>query len=91
MGLQAAIRNCFPETTWQRCKVHFMRNVLSYVPQKEKEKVAARLKLIWKAPDEKSARQMKESFCKEYENTFPKAIECIEEGFEDSIQYYAFE
>ena len=32
-------------------------------PQKDKEKVAARLKLIWEAPDEKSARAMKAAFC----------------------------
>ena len=31
-GLQAEIRNTFPGTTWQRCKVHFMRNILAYVP-----------------------------------------------------------
>lgn len=90
-GLQAAIRTCLPGTTWQRCKVHFMRNILSYVTQKEKEKVAAKLKLIWKAPDEKSAREMKESFCAEYEEAFSKAVDCLEEGFEDSIQFYAFE
>ena len=90
-GLQAAIRNTLPGTTWQRCKVHFMRNILAYVPQKEKEKVAAKLKLIWKAPDEKSARAMKNDFCEEYEKSFPKAVECLEEGFEDSVQFYAFE
>ena len=90
-GLQTAIRNTLPGTTWQRCKVHFMRNILAYVPQKEKEKVAARLKLIWKAPDEKSARAMKDDFCEEYEKSFPKAVECLEEGFEDSVQFYAFE
>ena len=90
-GLQAAIRNTLPGTTWQRCKVHFMRNILAYVPQKEKEKVAAKLKLIWKAPDEKSARAMKDDFCEEYEKSFPKAVECLEEGFEDSVQFYAFE
>ncbi len=51
----------------------------------------ARLKLIWKNPDEKSARAMKDDFCEEYERSFPKAVECLEEGFEDSIQFYAFE
>ena len=61
------------------------------VPQKEKEKVAAKLKLIWKAPDEKSARAMKDDFCEEYEKSFPKAVECLEEGFEDSVQFYAFD
>lgn len=90
-GLQAAIRSTLHGTSWQRCKVHFMRNILAYVPQRDKERVAARLKLIWQAPDEKSARAMKAAFCQEYEKSFPKAVECLEEGFEDSIQFYAFE
>jgi putative transposase len=89
-GLQAAIRNCLPGTTWQRCKVHFMRNILAYVPQKEKETVGSRLKLIWKAPDENSARELKNGFCAEFEKKYPRACECLEEGFEDSIQFYAF-
>ena len=35
-GLVSAIRESFPDASWQRCKVHFMRNILAYVPQKEK-------------------------------------------------------
>ncbi len=34
---------------------------------------------------------MKNDFCEEYEKAFPKAVECLEEGFEDSVQFYAFE
>ncbi len=34
---------------------------------------------------------MKDAFCEEYEKSFPKAVECLEEGFVDSIQFYAFE
>lgn len=90
-GLEAAIRKTLPGTTWQRCKVHFMPNILGYVPQTHKETVASRLKLIWKAPDEKTARALKEDFCREYENRYPKAVECLEQGFEDSIGFYAFE
>ena len=61
-------------------------------PQRgDKERGAARLRLIWSAPDEKSARDMKSVFCQEYEKLFPKAVECLEEGFEDSVQFYAFE
>ena len=90
-GLQAAIRSTLHGTSWQRCKVHFMRNILAYIPQRDKERVAARLRLIWQAPDEKSARAMKAAFCQEYEKLFPKAVECLEEGFEDSVQFYAFE
>lgn len=31
-GLVSAIQESFPDVSWQRCKVHFMRNILTYVP-----------------------------------------------------------
>lgn len=89
-GLQAAVNKCWQGTVWQRCKVHFMRNILAYIPQKEKELIAAKLKLIWIAPDEKAARKLEQSFIDEYKDRFPKAVDCLENGFEDSIQYYGF-
>jgi len=49
-GLAAAVRKSFPGASRQRCKVHFMRNILAHVPQKEKEAFAAKLKEIWLAP-----------------------------------------
>lgn len=49
-GLVSAIRESFPGASWQRCKVHFMRNILAYVPQKEKKSFAETLKGIWLAP-----------------------------------------
>ena len=39
-GLVAAIGECFPGSSWQRCKVHFMRNIMVHVPHKEKERFA---------------------------------------------------
>ena len=36
-GLVSAIRESFPDASWQRCKLHFMRSILVYVPQKEKK------------------------------------------------------
>ena len=49
-GLATAIKESFSGATLQRCKVHFMRNILAYVPQKEKKSFAAVLKEIWLAP-----------------------------------------
>ncbi len=68
-----------------------MRNILAYVPQRQKEEFASRLKLIWQAPDAQTARKLKDDFVVQYGSRFPKAIQCLEEGFEDSIQYYSFE
>ena len=90
-GLRAAIQKCWQGASWQRCKVHFMRNILAKVPQKAKENFASRLKMIWKAPDAKTARKWKDDFIQEFEHDFKKACECLEEGFEDTIQFYAFD
>jgi putative transposase len=45
-GIQAAVRKEWLGASWQRCKVHFMRNILARVPHKEKGRFAAHLKQI---------------------------------------------
>lgn len=89
-GLIAAIRESFPGASWQRCKVHFMRNILAHVPQKEKDVFAAQLKEIWLAPSAELARQRAEQLSERYEKRFPRAMEILEEGLEDSLAFYAF-
>ena len=89
-GLIVAIRESFPGASWQRCKVHFMRNILVHVPQKEKESFAAQLKEIWLAPSAGMARQRAEQLAERYGKRFPKAISILEEGLEDSLVFYAF-
>lgn len=44
--LKNATQKCFSGSSWQRCKVHFMRNILAHIPHKEKESFAAKLKQI---------------------------------------------
>ena len=90
-GLKNAIRKAWSTVTWQRCKVHFMRNILSYVPQRQKKEFSEQLKLIWQAPDARTARKLKDDLVTQYEKRFPRAVKCLEEGFEDAIQYYGFE
>ena len=90
-GLKAAVEECFIGASWQRCKVHFMRNILARIPQKQKEIVGAKLKVIWQAATKKEAEVLKNAFVEEYEKRFPEAIKCLEEGFEDSVQFYAFD
>ena len=89
-GLVAAIRKGFPGASWQRCKVHFMRNILAYVPHKEKNTFAQQLKAIWLAPTREQAYKLAEALCQQYERRFPKAIRCLEAGLEDSLAFYAF-
>ena len=89
-GLVAAIQESFPGASWQRCKVHFMRNILAYVPQKEKKSFAAVLKEIWLAPTAELARKRAYDVMDIYAKRFPKAVQCLENGLEDSLTFYAF-
>jgi hypothetical protein len=84
-GIQAAVKKELLGASWQRCKVHFMRNILAKVPHKEKRRFAAHLKQIWLQPDRKSARRTADQLAQEYGGRFPEAIRCLEEGLEDSL------
>ena len=89
-GLVSAIRESFPGASWQRCKVHFMRNILVYVPQNEKKAFAETLKEIWLAPTAELARKRAYDVIDSYAKRFPKAVQCLEDGLEDSLAFYAF-
>ena len=90
LGLQAAIRESFPMASWQRCKVHFMRNIMAHIPHKEKESFAAQLKQIWLAPDLDMAHLRAKTLIETYQKRFPKAIDTLEKGLEDSLQFFQF-
>lgn len=90
-GLVKAIKETFIGASWQRCKVHFMRNILAHVPAKDKIAFAAKLKQIWLQPDYESGLKYAKSLMDEYETKHPKAIQTLEDGLESSLQFYHFE
>ena len=89
-GIQAAVRREWLGASWQRCKVHFMRNILARVPHREKGRFAAHLKQIWLQPDKASARRAADALVEDYGKRFPEAVSCLEEGLEDSLSFYDF-
>jgi putative transposase len=89
-GIQAAVKKELLGASWQCCEVHFVRNILAKVPHKEKRRFAAHLKQIWLQPDRKSVRRAADHLAQEYGDRFPNAILCLEEGLEDSLQFYSF-
>lgn len=89
-GIQKAMKSEWIGSSWQRCKVHFMRNIMARIPHKEKRHFAERLKQIWLQPDKQSALSVAGLLIKDYEKRFPEAIRCLENGLEDSLQFYEF-
>jgi len=90
LGIQKALKTEWIGSSWQRCKVHFMRNILARIPHKEKRYFAERLKQIWLQPDKQSALSMAFLLIKDYADRFPEAVKCLEDGLEDSLQFYEF-
>jgi transposase-like protein len=90
-GLVKAIQKSFVGCSWQRCKVHFMRNILAHIPAKGKAVFAEKLKQIWLQPDLDSAQAYARLLIESYEHQYPEAIEVLESGLEDSLQFYCFE
>lgn len=90
-GLTKAIRESFVGCAWQRCKVHFMRNILARVPRKDKAVFASRLKQIWLQPDMDTAKAYADNLIDDYGNRFCEAVQVLEEGIEDSLQFYSFQ
>lgn len=89
-GLRKALQKAFLGCSGERCKVHFMRNVMAHVSHKEKASFAAKLKTIWLQPTKKRAYQTARMLIDEYEERFPDAMRVLEEGLEDALQFMTF-
>jgi transposase-like protein len=98
-GLKRAIAEMFLGTTWQRCKVHFMRNVLAAVPKTYKEAVAADLKRIFQhdqtkkhAPKElrKDAMAEVERVLEKHGERHSRAMQILLDGIDDALAYLDF-
>lgn len=84
-GLVKALRRNFQGTCWQRCQVHFMRNVLGVTPKSHQGEMSAWLKRILHAEDQATARENFAKLCNVMEKKAGKALDIIENGLEDAI------
>ena len=91
IGLVEAMKEVFPDTQYQRCMVHFMRNILTNVPRKMSKEVSAKLKAIF-AQEDKSAclRKAKEVAAFMRENKMKSAANTLENGISEALTYTDF-
>jgi putative transposase len=89
-GIKAAVAAEMPGVEWQRCAVHFERNVLSYVPASEMSEMVEDLKAIFKVRRQKTARELAKGFVEIYGSRFPKAVSFFEAGTDDALSYLSF-
>ena len=89
-GLLAAVAALFPVTLRQRCLVHKQRNVLSAIPKREQQEVAAELAGIFKQEKKEDALLNLAAFKAKYQKRYPEAIRSLMEDEEHLLTFYAF-
>ena len=85
-GLTAAVRKVL-KAEWQRCKVHFYRNVLVHVPKRSQAEVSEAMKAVFVQRDKKSAKGKAEEMARQFQSRFAKAMEIFEAGIDDVLSY----
>lgn len=84
-GIKAAVEKEFTGTLWQRCRVHFLRNTMGLVSQKERANIVKTLHYIWEAEDLKAARERIRKVVTLYQDKHPKVADIIEGGAEETL------
>jgi putative transposase len=87
VGLREAIRSTLLGATWQRCRVHLLRDVLAHVPKGAQGLIAAFARTIFAQPDGPSAHHQLGDVAEHLRTRFPKAAETLLAAEEDVLAY----
>ena len=91
LGFLEALGEFYPEAKWQRCVVHFYRNVLHAVPRGKSKEVALMLKAVHAQEDKEAARRKSaEVISKLRAQRLDKAARIVESGCDETLSYYDF-
>jgi putative transposase len=90
LGLKQAIGAVFVGAAWQRCRVHFMRNVLAKVPKASADMVAAAIRTIFAQPDAHHVRAQLDEVARMLDIKFPDVAVMLRDAAEDLLAFTAF-
>jgi len=91
MGLVESAAEFYPEAQWQRCTVHFYRNVFTVVPSKHMRPVADMLKAIHAAEDREAAQEKATAVIEKLRAMrLKEAAQRVQDGIAETLTYYSF-
>lgn len=91
IGLVEALGEFFPDAAWQRCTVHFYRNVLKDVPRSKSREVAAMLKAVHAQEDREAAMTKANAIGEKLiAMRLPTAAKCFTAGVNETLSYMSF-
>ena len=89
-GLTAAIRKCMTGASWQRCRVHYARNLLAVVPKSSQEMVAAAFRSIFALGTKEEVEARWDEVSDTLDERFPKAAESMRRARTDVLAFTSF-
>jgi putative transposase len=91
LGLVEAVGEFYPEASWQRCMVHWYRNVMSVVPKGKVKEVVAMLKAIHAQEDRQAARGKAQAVVEKLETMrLAQAATIVRTGVDETLSYMTF-
>ena len=90
-GLREAIAAVLPGAAWQRCRTHFMRNLLTRVPKSAQPFVATMVRTIFTQPDARTTRHQHAVAVAELTARFPEAAALLAEAREELLAFSHFD
>jgi putative transposase len=88
-GLKRAVTQVLA-ASWQRCRVHFLRNILAYVPKAQQSMVAALVRTVFAQADQAQARQQWRQVADQLRPQFRKVAEAMDEAEDEVLAHMAY-
>ncbi|ABN53120.1 transposase mutator type [Acetivibrio thermocellus ATCC 27405] len=89
-GIKDAINAAFPNTEYQRCIVHQIRNTLKYVSDKDRKEFARDLKRIYTAPNEKAGYDQMLEVSEKWEKKYPAAMKSWKSNWDVICPFFKY-
>ncbi len=90
LGLKAAIGATLPGAAWQRCRVHFLRNLMTRVPKSTQTMVATLVRSIFAQPDEQEVLAQHQRVVEQLPRRFPEAAAMLAAAAEEVLAFAGF-
>lgn len=89
-GLKNAIAACLPGAAWQRCRVHFLSNLLALVPKTSQQAIAAAYRTIFSQPDPASIRERYALVYSSLQERLPRLANAMSDAAEEILAFADF-
>ena len=88
-GIVTALGRVFPDVPWQRCQAHFTRNITDGAPKRLREGLRSELVELFNCATLEEAIARRDEIIADYADEAPKAMECLDKGFDDAMTVMA--